>query len=837
MLLKLILFPTLGQDVLLESFPPNKYDNVSYDSPSREEKPEPEGHSNNLLSQFEMLLREWQRSPDSLLAINPADGSLLVWLVESLDVCLGSDFRQTQVSFSSCIPSVFPSADAHSLLQNLILYRLPGKLNMQAYGPGEFLSPTFNSYGRAAKISPFTQASSNLSLVSVETGAHPPVAMISTHKDGSMNQWQIDFADSTAFSTLISISHLTRLSGHRFPLTGMFPHPSLPLLLSVSTFTAKQEEDEEEPHTRGPSPFSFSELILWQCDSVFPLSQNGGIMELAKITSTAPNAFDKIAWLPKLFIHSLLTFDSSVSLSPRSVSPCACFVASDDTGLRFYQVVLDGRALLDFLSGKQNHRRGMERANSFGSEDGETPDTSYPAVSSLHSLLHCIVSDQSGAKPGSVLKLCRLKNSRNALRDPLFLRAFTEHAIAGARGSECKATGVEESWCEDNFYLVALENEEKLDRARTMVHMWRIEITTSSGEDDSGSSVELVFSPNETSPTCTSSFPEPQEKIKCGIRSRKVLTSPLSLPDGVLVTMATASVNALSAVSENRSCSLAYLIATTCSDGVLRFWTCDVATSGGGDENYKWVESSIKSDALGDSLRTGGTSGDNGVPVCIDCANSGKVAIVVRHDGGARGEPGRDKAEYRVVVWESESSGNTEWVLEDSFSIEDNSSLSLTNHACVKWFSCENGSFVLLVGIGGVLHLYSLLRTKGDGNMQVQGSVLNHRYQWLQRVDTHSCSVATKQKVFVSFVRRGLLVVGIGYEVHVYSQWKDENEAEQEHGVAVTSADALRNPGLFNEVLRRNPTLPQYHPKYLTELLDFGKLRRVRAILNHLVGY
>ena len=72
----------------------------------------------------------------------------------------------------------------------------------------------------------------------------------------------------------------------------------------------------------------------------------------------------------------------------------------------------------------------------------------------------------------------------------------------------------------------------------------------------------------------------------------------------------------------------------------------------------------------------------------------------------------------------------------------------------------------------------------------------------------------------------------------MFSQWKDER-SDQDHvkDDVVPCSDVASGPGLFNEVLRRNPTLPQYHPKYLTELLDFGKLRRVRAILNHLVCF
>ena len=637
--------------VSMTSFPPNEEVYVK-DSPSF--------HENNLLSQFNSLLRDWQNTPDSLLAINPADGSLLMFLVESLDSALGGDFRQSQISFSSCIPDVFPSADAHSLLQHLILYRLPGKLNMQTVNPAD--QSGIYAHGRPTKTSILGKSSPSLSLVSVETGAHPAVAMITTHKDGSMNQWQVDFADNTAFSTLISLSHLTRLSGHRFPLTGMFPHPSLPLLLSVSTFTAKNEElaeydssmnggckqqqggclvqncQEENEYSDG---FTFSELILWQCDSVFPLSQTGGIMELAKLTSTTQDAFDKIAWLPKLFIHPLVTFDSSVALSPKSVSPCACFIASDDGGLRFYQVVLDGRALLDFLSGKQNFRRRLERFQSFDSEDGEGYTTSYTSVSTINHLLHCIVSDQSGPKPGSVLKLCRVKSSRNILRNPLFFHVFSEHAITEG----CLPGGVKcphDELFEDDFYLVALENTLiQGGKTRTMIHMWRIEITTSN-MDDSGSIGEPPYSPHDPPPA--SSVSDLQENLKCGIRSRKVLTSYLDLPAGVYVTIATASANTLSAVSENRVCSLPFLISTTCSDGVLRFWSCNVRDSSenSSEWTYFWAECGITKP--GTSMTNPDTiTSIDGIPVSMDCANTGRIAVVMR-------EGNDEMLAYRMLV-------------------------------------------------------------------------------------------------------------------------------------------------------------------------------------------
>jgi hypothetical protein len=47
--------------------------------------------------------------------------------------------------------------------------------------------------------------------------------------------------------------------------------------------------------------------------------------------------------------------------------------------------------------------------------------------------------------------------------------------------------------------------------------------------------------------------------------------------------------------------------------------------------------------------------------------------------------------------------------------------------------------------------------------------------------------------------------------------------------------DELPDFGLFEASRIVCPVLPQYHPKQLMELLNSGKIRRVKAILAHLV--
>lgn len=149
----------------------------------------------------------------------------------------------------------------------------------------------------------------------------PNVLMISKHADGSLNQWQVSFAEESAFSTVLSISHKSRYCGHRFHLNDLACHSVLPLLLTTShhnsmhpvedgggkeapdsshdDINCNQNGVEADKTWQDPNAV-YSELILWRVDPVGPLSFSGGVSELARINSLHVSAFSNVAWLPTL---------------------------------------------------------------------------------------------------------------------------------------------------------------------------------------------------------------------------------------------------------------------------------------------------------------------------------------------------------------------------------------------------------------------------------------------------------------------------------------------------------------------------------------------------------
>lgn len=227
----------------------------------------------------------------------------------------------------SCIPVAFPTGDAISLSHSVVMYACNKNVDLaiqhgRKRPPGSMMPQAKSaliSYGGQRKIA--TCSSLRLSIFT------PNVLMISKHSDGSLNQWTVSFAEDSAFSTVLSVSHKSRYCGHRFHLNDLACHSLLPLLLTTSHHNALKTPEVDiirAQDTLFPSFFDsssqpnrsiqvsqdpnaiYSELILWRVDPVGPLSLSGGVSELARINSLHASAFANVAWLPTLIPSSCL---------------------------------------------------------------------------------------------------------------------------------------------------------------------------------------------------------------------------------------------------------------------------------------------------------------------------------------------------------------------------------------------------------------------------------------------------------------------------------------------------------------------------------------------------
>uniref|UniRef100_A0A8C6D9K5 Dmx like 2 n=1 Tax=Moschus moschiferus TaxID=68415 RepID=A0A8C6D9K5_MOSMO len=420
---------------------------------------------------IEMLLAEWNKNPDMLFTIHPVDGTFLVWHVKYLDEYNPGIFRQVQVSFSSRIPVAFPSGDASSLSKNIMMYACINTVKDSHHTP--LHQDMLAECSPRGSLMHSGSHSTNMNILA------PTVMMVSKHIDGSLNQWAVTFADKSAFTTVLTVSHKFRYCGHRFHLNDLACHSVLPLLLTSSHHNALLTPESDfqwdsdsklsrliDPvrHIKGslkqplrnaatrtfhdPNAI-YSELILWRVDPIGPLSYTGGVSELARINSLHTSAFSNVAWLPTLIpSYCLGTYCNSAS---------ACFVASDGKNLRLYQAVVDARKLLDELSD--------------------------PESSKLIGEVFNIVSQQSTARPGCIIELDAITNQCGS--NTQLLHVFQEDFIRGYKphkeDMEKKETeiffqpsqGYRPPPFSEKFFLVVIEKD---SNNCSILHMWHLHL-------------------------------------------------------------------------------------------------------------------------------------------------------------------------------------------------------------------------------------------------------------------------------------------------------------------------------------------------------------------------
>ncbi|KAK6180445.1 hypothetical protein SNE40_012599 [Patella caerulea] len=651
---------------------------------------------------IEVLLRDWHQNADMLFSIHPVDGSFLVWLVDWLDEYTPVCFRQAQVSFSSRLPHAFPIADARSMSSNLLMYCNYSKMDIKSAMKMDYGGSGSKNFDQPASATGKNSPGQNDNMLI------PSVMMITKHKNGSINQWQISFTDNSKFQTIISVAHASRACGHRFRTNAASCHPVLPLLLTSSHHNIPEEEtpDSEKPDDEGLGfPFC-SELILWRVDPVGPLSKSGGITELARINAPPVSAFANVAWVPTLL--------PSTSLGSYSNSPSALFVASDGSCLRLYQAMIDARSLLMETAPKRE-QQGMS-FSSTGTSSSYKPDNGPKLPSELFN----IVSEQSSSRPGCIIELEAITDAKQDWQNVQLLHVFQEQLVTGKMGNMDSGGANMEAIVdlrnlgsfEENFYLVVLE---KLLEGGSMLHMWKITISSQlgGGEDGFGEGQNgfSCFAAEDSSSDGAS--PEdpmdskPSSVMTMSLSTAKVCSHKLDLPDTVDVVCATVSAGHLSSASIYPACFAPYQLVTACTDGEIRFWKCevldiDVNSYGMTHSNYSSLSVTSYEFSMDDEAKThkpnvktqlksqpqdvefswvewemmnsGHASSAislAGKPITISCAYSGRFSVAYRYGHiTTKTDNLTDKfVNLCVAIYECESTGGSEWILEDTIEL------------------------------------------------------------------------------------------------------------------------------------------------------------------------
>lgn len=884
----------------------------------------------------------------------------------------------------------------------------------------------------------------------------PTICMLSKHSNGSLNLWHVTFGEDSNFTHVLSIGHASRVSGHRFRINDITCHPVLPLVLTTSHHNLPRtwdplsvdeddsadqqgkgsEGEESAPDSSGGLPLGFcSELILWKVEPVGPLSKSGGIAELARINSLEASAFSNVAWVPTLL--------PSTTLGSISNSPSACFVASDGKQLRVYQAVIDARTLLAEVLASR--RKDSADGNCVSSTTSSGLDYHHTCLQENFK----IVSLQSTARPGCIIELDAISDATHDWQNTQLLHVFQEQLIVGIKPTTSSSSsgaggggrdgggGSEEALekhvglletsyqafvdlrhsavFEEPFYLVVLE---KADGGRSVLHMWRILIASQASADatqqeyaayipDSNivqeheRSNESTRSNSPDAPPPSATLPPSPHASPLRITTTKVCAQELPLPPDVEIAHATPAAGHVSSSNIYPACFAPYILCTACTDGLTRFWKCKVdgdSEDSESERTYNWVEWEMTLNKSSSAIKVPGQ------PLCVSCAYSGRVACAFKHGHSftrsSSASPSDRFVNISVAIYECESTGGSEWILEDTVHLKncrlpklDKSAfgmdldslydttirnrktvdslvqklasdgdlgappsslqrlLAVPSYATLHtlrqaviecgnqnfllhkslvqldWVSSEDSSHVLTVAVGEKVMLFTPVSSDiAQANLQAMNAckaaasrpllkqassmappILGaDTVRWMQirctRLETADGLPPLPMQL--SWVRDGILVVGMDSEMHIYSQWKPQGkgsggqnrEHEEEDVVrgrllaeedllsraqevsqlrlspatgplarsasssqaldkkkpmqptgaaAATAATAAKESetalgpmpdlGLFETSRLACPVLPQYHPKQLMELLGFGKVRRVKAILSHLV--
>ena len=773
----------------------------------------------------ESLIRLWRESRDALFSIHPSDGSLLVWHIDWLDEDRSSLIRQPQVCFSSRIPMVFASGDAATVCPRMVLF-----VNYSAE----------QNLLHSASCMSFKSGDSDAN-VNQEVKIYSDVKLLSKHNDGSLNLWQISFSDANDFSSVTSISHSARLCGHCFHMSGILSHPILPLLVTTASHNSDLQPNGLD-----------SELILWRSDPVGPLLYSGGLSELARVSCQKDHLFNRVAWFSLLF--------PNWCLGPDNKSPSTGLIALNNNEIQIYQAVVDASQILSDLMTptSDNH--------SFSTRD--------------------IISQQSSAHPGCLLHLHTEKDQEKSWGNIIFLDTFDVSLLSSNLHETC---GGNVSKFSKNYYVVMVSRLSD----DTYIHTWLITFRSSlasAKEMCHRKSVTPMFdSSDDDSEVDEVPYEEPTSFSSVVVDVVKLASQKLSLQYSVVDTCSgVGKFNLFFIADQDEHVHAApFHLCTLSRNGSVNFWHCNISENPNDQSRtccWKlWQpadhqpcsspENSV--DLLPYHISV---SGD---PVLIKAANNTLLACMSIKNFSR-------KVSVMVSIFESASSGGSCWKLQEFITYYPRISSSEKVTVCnlhLDWLSKEDGSFFLAVGYATHIEIYSLApkdmfcddlsndsikqnnqllkqasldvhtrlklftsNFKGDGSDQKNLEAENWRLlKWTKLTELSISDSVCKSRenvddcpspITVSWARDGVLIVATETEMHVFSQWLDDQKENaklfQVINNSVNDSNAPVTKGLFEVAASLCPSLQQYHPLILSELLNSGHMDAVREILIHL---
>ncbi|UMM43904.1 hypothetical protein L5515_019209 [Caenorhabditis briggsae] len=878
---------------------------------------------------LEILLRQWTKSNDVLFSIHPVDGSLLTWTVEWLD----DHFRQPVISYSSRLPGALPSSDSMSL---------QSKLN--TFNPHEpiYLDALRNSEDKDTSVMLHDKL--------LERRVSNTIHVLTSHDNGTLNLWHMSVDDQSSFSCVVSMTHISRMCGHRFQMQQIIAHPVLPLLLTTSKF--------KSPKVKVDSTMDvLSEVILWKITPVGPLCKNGGVKELARVASPIISGFSTVGWVPAIL--------PSCTLGTVCNSPSSCFISCDGSQLIIYQAVLDARGLLSELSNAKTAYSGRETLDNYSDKILRTPSPRSDRAPTFLKQFN-VVSTQSTAKPGCVLEVGKIEDVNLNELNLMFLHVFQSRIVIANDEEDASEISAMSSVIDrsqtptfkDKFFIVVVDQKENED----VIMMFSLTISSQPPQSIPNFDTEVL--PGEKGFLRPSS-PLAPSMAKLNFEADLVCRQVMPLPEGTRLTNVVPAAGHLSSSSIYPACETPYVLVSSDNDDSVRFWRCIKVTDQVSPNKFEWREWNMISENHPSEL------GVEGAIVKVNAAHSGRIACAYQKPNRNSSDP---NISIEVAVFECESSGGVEWFREDSFSIQQNhfyefskphyqdahnkrsssgeqehlnllqqrintgkptkpsyeliraienlspsvtdiAQMNIENIVRLDWVSTEDGTHMLTVGMGTKVYIYAqigqdpaqqnvtLMResetTMRRPSIRKASSLLpniqpNSRFtSWVccRVLNLDTADGLPPIPTALSWVRDGILIVGMQSEMRVYNQWNfkttDNNKLKKaipaanpnivsltvstSHSMldqltrkkeALVSSrsrvflefvntmhkahpkenesqmvlDILKSEGVFETARMASPILPQYHPKQLIVLLNAGKKRRVKAILNHVLS-